>query len=502
MSEFPPSPSRQTFRNLLPSESDDRNWFKRTFPRHARPVVSTLIVLIAMLLANVLARYSQILFYELVWMDGVNTLDPTHLNVVTPMVTTFTTFFVAMPLIWYGMRLNRAERQAMHRADAANRAKTNFLAMTSHEIRTPLNGILGMAQVLARSELSEEQRKSLGTMINSAKMLSNQLDDILDLSKVEAGRMTLAPRKTDFIGLIREVHGLWSAQAGLKGLSMTLAIEPDVPQYQLCDPQRVQQCIGNLISNAVKFTRDGGINIRVARRDLGDQAVIEIAIRDSGPGIPADDLDRIFKPFEQTLDSERATPGTGLGLSIANQLAAMMGGRVAAQSMVGIGTTMIFTLPDRAVDAPGVAPAVPGPVHPSAELTGPLNILAVDDSGTNLMVIENILRIEGHAVTTAADADTALKALEEHEFDLVLMDVHMPGTDGIEALSTIRRSGKPWRNVPVIALTADAMSGDRERYMDLGMNGYVTKPIDIDDLAAEIATVMAAGNGQPAGPSG
>lgn len=492
--------SRQSLDDLLQPEGGGKGWLRSLSSDKANRYLQLGLMVMTVIPANIIAYVVQLWLYEYHWNFAVETLSPLHLYVATPVITTVTTLLVGAPVILYATGQYRGQRMAVRRADAANRAKSNFLATTSHEIRTPLNGILGMAQVLARSDLSDEQRRNLEIMINSAKMLSNQLDDILDLSKVEAGRMALAPRRTDFIAMIREIHALWSAQAGLKGLTMPLSIGPDVPEYQICDPHRVQQCVGNLISNAVKFTQEGSIAIRVSRRDLGTgRSVIEIAIHDTGPGISPDDLSRIFMPFEQTAISERTAPGTGLGLAIANQLASMMGGGISAQSIVGRGTTMLFTLPETPAEAPepvaepapqARAAPVPAKRQPDSFLR-PLRILAVDDSATNLLVIENLLQIDGHDVLTAMDATGALEMLAAHEIDLVLMDIHMPGIDGIEALSAIRDSAERWRDVPVIALTADAMTGDRERYINLGMNGYVTKPIDMEHLSSEIATVIA-----------
>ena len=480
-------------KNLECSDSyvSDAPLAKRLFGSYARLVVALFTLFVAIILTNLIAQISQRVFYQSVWPEAIDVRDWKHLGTVTPVAATVASFLVGAPLIWYGMRLVRAERRALRRADAANRAKSSFLAATSHEIRTPLNGILGMAQVLARSELTQEQRHSLDVMVNSAKMLSNQLNDILDLSKVEAGRMTFSPKETDFLAMMREILTLWSGQADLKGLSVTLSIDPDVPRFQFFDPHRVQQCIGNLVSNAVKFTRDGGIEIIVSRGELVQgQRMIDVSVRDTGPGISPADIDRIFQPFEQTANSQWGIPGTGLGLSIAHHLALQMGGRIKAESRLGFGTTMTFSLPETIVRK----------TEPASELErtnsvpskpNSLRILAVDDTETNLMVVESLLRTEGHNVVTANGGRSALLALERSAFDLVLMDVHMPDIDGLEALSEIRRSGRPWRNIPVIALTADAMSGDRERYMDLGMNGYVTKPINIDKLLDEIQMVVA-----------
>ncbi|WP_291201789.1 ATP-binding protein [Hyphomonas sp.] len=386
-------------------------------------------------------------------------------------------------------------RDALHRAEQATRLKSEFLANMSHEIRTPLNGVLGMAQVLAHSNLTPAQNEQVGVILDSGNTLMVLLNDILDLSKIEAGRMEVSNVASDLRHKLSGLFKLHEASAREKGISIQLFIHPSVPSRLMFDPVRVRQCVGNLVSNAIKFTAEGEVMIVVSSELVADaQHKVTIHVSDSGCGIAADKMDRVFESFAQEDGSTtRRFGGTGLGLSITRKLARMMGGDVTAVSQAGKGS--VFTLTFLAEASNSVMKETINNVAPSLSrkprigLTG-CRALVVDDNAINRRVARSFLEIHGLHISEAADGNEALEVLAMDKYDIVLMDIHMPGLDGAEAFKRLRTSGSANRLTPVIALTADSMHGDREKFLSKGFDGYVSKPIDERSLVTAITQIL------------
>jgi signal transduction histidine kinase/ActR/RegA family two-component response regulator len=385
--------------------------------------------------------------------------------------------------------------EAKSQAEAATVAKSNFLASMSHEIRTPLNGILGMAQVLQGDELTDAQRNRVNVISESGQTLMALLNDVLDISKIEAGKLELTCVDGDIGRTIERVRQLFLSRAEERGLKLTLDIAPSVPAVLSYDPVRIRQCVANLLSNAIKFTEYGSISIRVSAevREDGDWDT-SISVTDTGIGMNEETVARLFGAFTQGDASiTRRFGGTGLGLAITRQLARLMGGEIAVDSASGEGST--FRLTFRA--AVGVAPVdqeANAPVQ-AAEAARPSSalgarVLLVDDNPVNRQVVKLFTTQLAPKIVEATNGEEALARLNEQAFDLVLLDVHMPVMDGKETIKRIRSSDEPWKDIPVIALTADAMSGDRERYLGMGMSDYVSKPIDARELATKYVALL------------
>jgi len=387
---------------------------------------------------------------------------------------------------------------AQRRADAANEAKSTFLANMSHEIRTPLNGILGMAQVLSSGQLNEQQCEQVAAVLDSGKSLLAIVNDVLDLSKIEAGRMEIAPSEGDLAHVMRGMRRLWSPLAAEKNLDLIIDVDESVPHLSIFDTLRVRQCISNLLSNAIKFTEAGKVRVHVSAETVeNDRQLATIRVVDTGIGMSHDALENVFVPFAQ---AERSTSrdfgGTGLGLSISRKLAQLMGGDLVVQSQLGEGSVFSLTFGmdpvQHNVDKHIGRARDKGTDAQSSVDCAQLKVLIVDDRPMNLMVARLFLEPYRIEATEAGGGQAALDLLGTNPFDLVLLDMHMPGMDGPETFRRIRASGESWSDVPVVALTADAMSGDRENYLALGMNGYVSKPVDQMELIGEINRVSSA----------
>lgn len=387
-------------------------------------------------------------------------------------------------------------RDALNRAEQATRLKSEFLANMSHEIRTPLNGVLGMAQVLAHSQLTPGQQEQVSTILDSGKTLMSILNDILDLSKIEAGRLEVTPVVGDLRHKLSRMIKLHAATAEEKGLNLQLFIDPGVPSRLTFDPVRVRQCVGNLVSNAIKFTEKGDVMVVVTCEPDGTgRHRIIVHVSDTGLGIPPEKLDSVFESFSQADGSTtRRFGGTGLGLPITRKLARMMDGDVTVVSEPGRGSVFTLKFVADSHDLNGLEDHVIAPIPATRQAPktglGGRKALVVDDNGINRRVARTFLEHYGLEVGEAADGNEALEALDHEPFDIVLMDIHMPGLDGAEAFKRLRNSGSVNRVTPVIALTADSMRGDREKFLAKGFDGYVAKPIDERSLITAIGQVL------------
>ena len=388
--------------------------------------------------------------------------------------------------------------EAKRQAEAATVAKSAFLASMSHEIRTPLNGILGMAQVLRTDALTDDQRHKVNVVFDSGHTLMSLLNDVLDISKIEAGKLEIARVDGELDETVERVRQLFEARSAERGLAMTLEIADNLPPRMFYDPVRLRQCVSNLLSNAIKFTERGRIAIRISavERVSGDW-MVKISVSDTGIGMDPETVSRLFTTFTQADASiSRRFGGTGLGLAITRQLARLMGGDVSVESRPGEGSTFHFTfIAESCVDAPCIEAETKAAELAVIEESATdralgAKVLLVDDNPVNRQVVKLFMANFRATFVEAVNGQDALDKLAIERFDIVLLDVHMPVMDGKEAIKRIRASVEPWRTVPVIALTADAMSGDRERYLGLGMDDYVSKPIDSRELAQKVLKLI------------
>jgi signal transduction histidine kinase/HPt (histidine-containing phosphotransfer) domain-containing protein/FixJ family two-component response regulator len=391
-------------------------------------------------------------------------------------------------------RVRESHAAAITAANAANRAKSAFLATMSHELRTPMTAIIGMCDLLLAGHQSADERQITQLLERNAQSLLRLLNDILDLSKIESGRLTFEKADFTLSSVLEEIKALFGPVASQKGLVLTVAANAGPKDVFRGDPKRLQQVMVNLVGNAIKFTLSGGVTVSNRQSVAPDgRTIIEIEVEDTGEGITDEAMNRLFREFEQEdVSTSRRYGGSGLGLSISKRIVENFGGSIGATSTKGRGSCFFFSLPLPDGDPAKISsrPAGAG-ADASRQLAGlRLNILLAEDTPATQFLVSRMLTLWGHAVTAAGDGIEALRVANERRWDIILMDMQMPLMDGPQATRLIRSGNGPSADVPIIALTADAVIGNRRIYLEAGCNVVCTKPIDWAILADHIARLV------------
>jgi PAS domain S-box-containing protein len=383
-------------------------------------------------------------------------------------------------------------------AQAANQAKSIFLANMSHEIRTPMNGIMGMTELALMKTNEPRVKEFLGYVKQSALHLLDIINDVLDLARIEAGKVELSREQFSLRDLLASVHEPFRSGFAEKGLGLESEIDPAIPERLVGDPGRIRQILTNLIGNALKFTEKGKVSTSVGLAGAGEaenRLILQFEVRDTGIGIPPDQVGIIFKSFEQVHTSLHTKyGGVGLGLTICRELAELMGGEIRVESREGAGSKFSFTA---VLETAPMEEKEREKPSRSRRAAAPLKILVAEDSRVNQIFIETLLKKEGHSVTVVETGRQVLDKLAECGFDVVLMDIRMPDMNGDETVRVIRKNPPPGVNckIPVIALTAYALQSERERYMESGFDAYLTKPVEIEKLQAILGDLQCAIDG-------
>lgn len=401
-------------------------------------------------------------------------------------------------ILFYIQRLRKFDRDTISarvEAERASRMKSSFLANMSHEIRTPLNGVVGLTRLLRETRLNEDQEEIVESLEASGRTLLALVNDILDLSKIESGKIEIVKEPYDVTSMLQDLEKAFRTQAEKKKLALVFE-GPSVPIAVRGDSLKVRQVLQNLISNAIKFTREGEVRVRWRK----EGARMRFEVKDTGIGIPDEALDRIFRPFEQADSStSRTHGGSGLGLAICRNLVIAMGGEMAVQSQAGLGSLFWFELPFE----PATLVRTTGPSEAAEERAPALTsvvpgqkILLVEDNEVNRHLVTAFLSKRGYNVESAEDGEIASRMVRDKAYDLILMDVHLPKRDGFEVTRDIRGGKLGSRNTkaPVVALTASAIKGERERCLGAGMNDFITKPVDLDMLEQVVRRFVATGS--------
>ena len=377
------------------------------------------------------------------------------------------------------------------KAEIANKSKSSFLANMSHEIRTPLNAVIGFSQLLNRDkQLTESQKEYTNSIIRAGEHLLTLINDILELSKVEAGRVVLNPSNVDLFSLFDDIQMIFRERAQSKHLQFICEIADNLPRFVFIDESKLRQIFVNLIGNAIKFTEEGGIAVR-SRIDKIDKDTnrLIVEIQDSGPGIPSDEIDKLFRHFEQTSTGINKGSGTGLGLALSLELAKLMGGNISVSSKPGKGSVFTFDVVIRNGDAEFVNTNIPQQVVGIAKPKLAYRILVVDDKDENLKVAVNLLKIVGFETMEAMDGKDAIEKFEKWNPHLILMDMRMPGMDGYEATRLIKETRKG-KQTAIVALTASAFEDERKKIESLGMQGYIRKPFRENELFGTLGKIL------------